>query len=270
MTRSSPRPRKRFGQHFLEPAWVRKVVAAADPKPGDQFLEIGPGRGALTLALAPRVRRIVGVEIDRDLAASLAAAAPSHVRIVPGDFLDLDVASLIATEFDAGAAPTRVIGNLPYNASSPILFRIMASADLFADATLMLQREVADRLLANVGTGDYGVLSVLVAVHADVVRLLDLPPGAFRPPPKVRSTVIGLRFHPPVVPRERLPRFEHLVRGIFQHRRKTIANALRGAFPDLDPSRLSGHLAEAGLDGRRRPETLEVAELSRLARLIGE
>lgn len=261
------RARKRFGQHFLEPAWVRKVVDAAAPETTDTYLEIGPGRGALTLALAPRVARIVAVEIDRDLAASLSAIAPINVRVVQADFLVVDLAALLRAEV-ADSRRVRAIGNLPYNVSSPILFRLLEHAGYFVDATLMLQREVADRLVARRGTGDYGVLTVLTRVHAEVTRLLDLPPGAFRPPPKVRSSVVRLRFHPPDVAADVLPRFERLVRGIFQQRRKTLSNAVRAAFPEVDAARAAGWIAGSGLDGARRPETLEVAELTRLAQLI--
>lgn len=258
------RARKRLGQHFLEPAWVRKVADAIAPEREDQFLEIGPGTGALTIALAPRVDRIVAVEIDRELAVDLAARSPHNVHIIAGDFLETDLSILLTQEFRTGAR-VRVVGNLPYNASSPILFRLITVARCFTDATLMLQREVADRLVARRGTAEYGVLTVLTTVHAQVTRLLEVPPGAFRPPPKVRSTIVRLHFHAPSVDPALLPRFERLVRAVFQHRRKTVANAIRGASCDLDPAEVLRALAAAGIDGARRPETLEVAEFTRLA-----
>src|SRR5918999_1788866 len=186
MVNERPRPRKRFGQHFLEPAWVAKLVDVVRPSPDDTFLEIGPGRGALTRALAPKVARIVAVEIDRDLAAELPSRAPANVHVITGDFLEVDLAALLRDE----AQPLRVVGNLPYNVSSPILFRLLAAADegrRFRDATVMLQREVADRIVADAGTEGYGTLAVQVGLLADVDRLLVLPPGAFRPPPKVTS-----------------------------------------------------------------------------------
>jgi 16S rRNA (adenine1518-N6/adenine1519-N6)-dimethyltransferase len=263
------RPRKRFGQHFLEPAWARKVVDAASPGPTDVFLEIGPGRGALTTILAPRVAEVVAVEIDRDLAAALSARALPNVRAVTGDFLDVDLPTLLARDGAASKrGAIRAIGNLPYNVSSLILFRLLDVADEFSDATLMLQREVADRLLAPADTSEYGVLSVLTRIHADVARVLDLPPGAFRPPPKVRSAVVRLTFRTPLVDRGAQPAVVRLVRGVFQHRRKTLANALRGSRPDLDADRILDALAEAGVDGRRRPETLEVTEFRRLAECL--
>src|SRR5687768_18528179 len=136
-----PPARKRFGQHFLEPAWVAKLVDAVAPAAGETFLEIGPGRGALTRALAPRVARLIAVEIDRDLAASLPGQLPQHVRVIEGDFLDVDVAELLATE----GGPVRVVGNLPYNVASPTLFKLLHAADegrCISDATIMLQKEV--------------------------------------------------------------------------------------------------------------------------------
>ena len=190
------RLRKRFGQHFLEPAWVRKVVDTIAPGPDGSMLEIGPGGGALTLALAPRVSRLVAVEIDRDLADALEPRLPPHVTLVRGDFLKMDLAALCATM----PRPVRVVGNLPYNISSPILFRLLAAHDegrLIADATLMLQREVAQRLAASPGGAEYGVLALQAALTADVTLRLALPPGAFRPPPKVESAVVHLAFRPP-------------------------------------------------------------------------
>ena len=218
--------RKRFGQHFLEPAWVTKVVDAIAPSNDDTFLEIGPGRGALTNALASRARRIVGVEIDRDLARELPARVPSNVTVVTGDFLDIDLDAVLR---DA-PIPLRVAGNLPYNVSSPILFRLLGAADegrRFRDATLMLQKEVADRLVAKPGTSGYGVLAIQVGLLADVTRLLNLPPGAFRPAPKVTSALVGIRFRPAHADVGNRATFEHLVRAVFLQRRKTLLNALR-------------------------------------------
>jgi 16S rRNA (adenine1518-N6/adenine1519-N6)-dimethyltransferase len=260
-----PRPRKRFGQHFLEPAWVAKVVDALDARPDDRFIEIGPGRGALTRALAPRVAELVAVEIDRDLAAHLAATAPPHVTIVTADFLAIDPARLTAA-----GAPVRVVGNLPYNVGAPILFRLFhwsAGGSAVRDATVMLQREVADRMLASPGTGEYGVLSVYTALYADAARLLTLPPGAFRPPPQVTSTVLGLRFRPPAVDVGTREAFDAIVRGTFAHRRKTLLNALRPAADRLgrDPAAL---IARAGLDPGARPGDLSLADFAALARAV--
>jgi 16S rRNA (adenine1518-N6/adenine1519-N6)-dimethyltransferase len=266
MTPARPRARKRFGQHFLEPPWVAKLIAALSPAPDDVFLEIGPGRGALTRPLAPRVGRLVAVEIDRDLAAALPSELPSHVRIVPGDVLDVDLEELLRGE----RRPVRVVGNLPYNVSSPILFKLLHAADegrRLSDATLMLQKEVADRLVARPGTADYGSLAIQVALLADVDRLLTLPPGAFRPPPKVTSAVVRLRFRPRLVDVGDPAVFERIVRGVFLQRRKTLLNALGPVADSL--GRSARELIErAGVDPGLRPQALTVADMGRLSRAV--
>lgn len=260
------RPRKRFGQHFLEPAWVDKLVTSIDPAPSDVFLEVGPGRGALTLALAPRVARVIAVEIDRDLAAALPSRVPPNVQIVQGDFLRTDFNDLLG----GIPAPVRVIGNLPYNVASPILFQLLHAAlhgRRFRDATLMLQKEVADRLSAGPGTGDYGALAIQVGLLADVDRLLTLPPGAFRPPPKVTSAVVRLRFREPLAEVPDLRAFERVVRGLFLQRRKTLLNALRPQVEarGLDPAQV---IERAGLDPGVRPADLTVHDMARLTRAV--
>ena len=257
------RSRKRFGQHFLEAAWVTKLIDAVKPSRSDTFLEIGAGRGALTQALAPRVKRLIAVEIDRDLAAELSLDVSANVRVVEADCLDVDLDALLTGE----AAPVRVIGNLPYNISSPILFRLLAAHDegrLIADATLMLQREVADRIVARPGGSDYGVLAIQTALQADVERLLTLPPGAFRPPPKVTSAVVALRFHQARVDVGDRRAFERLVRGMFTQRRKTLLNALRPV-TGLDAAGVRQVLEHVGVDPNRRPQTLTLEEVGRLA-----
>jgi len=257
------RARRRFGQHFLQPEWAAKVLAAIDPQPGDLFLEIGPGTGALTLPLAARAGRVVAVEIDRDLASELGRRAPPNAHIVQGDLLDVDLPSLVPRE----AARVRVAGNLPYNVSSPILRRLFALHDAdvrMTDATLMLQREVAARLAARPGTREYGVLTVLTARHARVEALLHLPPGAFRPAPKVHSSLIRLQFRASgdhlVLPL----RFEALVQAAFGQRRKRLSNALR-RFAEAEGTSAAAALARAGIDPARRPETLTLAEFAALA-----
>jgi len=260
------RTRKRFGQHFLQPAWVGKVVDIINPSPADTFLEIGPGTGALTRALAPRAGRIIGVEIDRDLAAELADGAPPHVRIVTDNFLDVDLAALLAD----CPGPVRVVGNLPYNVSSPILFRLLAHHEggvRLSDATLMLQAEVAERLASPPGGSEYGVLAIQASLHAEVTRRLTLPPGAFRPAPKVTSAVVTLRFHPPSADVGDPAVFERVVRGVFTQRRKTLLNALRPV-TGLDTSAIQSLLAAAGIDPNRRPQTLTVADAAALAREV--
>jgi 16S rRNA (adenine1518-N6/adenine1519-N6)-dimethyltransferase len=255
--------RKRFGQHFLEPVWADKVVGAIAPTPADVFLEIGPGHGILTLRLAPRVERLIAVEIDRDLIAGLAPTLPSNVSIVEGDVLELDLARILPDR------DIRVAGNLPYNVSSPIIFRLfeLQSQRRLIDATLMLQREVADRIVAAPGTAEYGVLSILTQWRADVTRVLALPAGAFRPPPRVKSALVRLAFRPPSVPVRDPAVFEGLVRSVFTQRRKTLANALAPfASQSTLPARLA--LAAAGIAPARRAETLEIVEIARLADLF--
>ena len=267
--------RKRFGQHFLEPAWVEKVVRAIDPRPDEAFLEIGPGGGALTRPLAARARSVVAYEIDRDLAAALRAAHIPNLTVVEGDFLAADVQAEVLRQSPIPnqsalinhQSSIRVSGNLPYNVASPILFKL---AELYAgglpiaDATVMLQREVADRLAARPGTSEYGVLSVLVQHVARVELLLKLPAGAFRPPPTVLSTLVRLRFHAPDPPVADPIAFAAVVQAVFTRRRKTLANALL-AYAPMARGSAAGALAAARIDGRRRPETLTVEEFARLA-----
>lgn len=267
------RAKKRYGQHFLEPQWADKLLAAIGPQPADRFLEIGPGAGALTLRLAPRVAHLTAVEVDRGMIDALAPRLPPNVALVHADFLDFDLGSI-------GAGPLRVAGNLPYNVSSPILFKLLtkvagtfprtvpatfgAGGPALVDATLMVQREVAERISAPPGGREYGVLAILVRLHADARQVLALPPGAFRPMPKVHSSVVSLRFRPPVTAPTDQGLFVAMVRSMFTQRRKTLANALR-TFGESAGARASDVLAEAGIEPGLRPETLQLDELVRLA-----
>jgi 16S rRNA (adenine1518-N6/adenine1519-N6)-dimethyltransferase len=266
------RARQRFAQHFLEPAWVRKLVERIEPTAGDGILEIGAGRGALTRALAPLVCRLVAVEIDRDLAAALATGAPANVGVVEGDVLRVDLGA-IADALAVAVGPqgrVRVVGNLPYNISSPILFRLLGLARAGApvhDAIVMLQREVADRVTAEPGTGDWGPLAACIQLRADVRRLLALPPGAFRPAPAVQSAVLRLEFRAPRVAVGDEALFGTLVRALFGQRRKTVLNALR-AFAATYGHDAAGLLAAASIAPGRRPETLNLAELAALTAAV--
>jgi 16S rRNA (adenine1518-N6/adenine1519-N6)-dimethyltransferase len=266
------RPRKRFGQHFLESTWAGKVADAVAPRASDVLLEVGPGRGAITHLLSAAAARVIAFEIDRDLVSSLRETVRPNVAIVEADFLAVNADAVRGELRRAGVPPTaplRVAGNLPYNVASPILFKLLELVDEglpISEAVVMLQREVADRLTARPGTKEYGVLSVLIRHRADVERLLALPAGAFRPPPKVQSAVVRLRFHSPAPPPKRSDLFEALTKAIFTRRRKTLANALR-AFRSEGASEA---LDRAGLDGRRRPETLAIHELVALADAFGE
>ena len=276
MNSARPRPLKRLGQHFLSPVWAAKVVDAIDPQPGDVFLEIGPGTGALTRPLAARGMPVVAIEIDKRLAGDLARDAPPNVTVWSGDILEMNVVPLLLglqpqRPPDAPGAPAqrpryRVVGNLPYYIASPILFRLVqlfGEHRVFEDATVMVQREVADRLLARPRSKEYGVLTVMLTLHSRITRRLDLPPGAFPPPPKVHSTLVRLEFGPPRVRvvDERL--FERLVKAMFSKRRKTLANALKGVTPSPPAA-----LAHAGIDPRRRPETLSLEEIAKLVEFV--
>src|SRR5262245_5105033 len=269
----SQRARKRFGQHFLEPAWVEKVVRAIVPRPEDTFIEIGPGRVALTRPLAARAKQVFAYEIDRDLAAELRTEAIPHVTVVEGDVLETLAAQSPSPQLPSprqlapSPQPLRVAGNLPYNAASPIMFKL---ADLFAagipigDATLMLQREVADRLVAAPGTREYGVTRLLPHHIATIAILLKPPADPVRPAPRVLAALVRLRFRPPLPTVSSPEAFTRVVRAVFTRRRKPLANALLAV--DTTRQRSFGPvLEEAGLDGRRRPETLTLAEFVRLA-----
>jgi len=261
-----PRARKRFGQHFLEPAWVARLVDRLQPVETDTFLEIGPGRGALTRPLAQRVGRLVCVEIDRDLVAAITPTLPPNTTIIAGDVLQLDLPAILASL----PGPVRVVGNLPYNVSSPILFALLRAAgdgQAIGDATLMLQQEVAERLMATPGRAEYGTLAVQVGLVADLELLLTLPPGAFRPPPQVTSSLVRLRFHPPTYQVGDQVAFERIVRGVFLQRRKMLGNALKPVADSLGAT-VEAILEKSGVDPRKRPQDLTVEEFASLARAV--
>jgi 16S rRNA (adenine1518-N6/adenine1519-N6)-dimethyltransferase len=270
------RPRKRFAQHFLAPAWARRVVEAIGRQPGDVFLEIGAGRGAITFPLSVTGAPILAVEVDRDLVADLASRVPPNVTLVAGDALTVDLIPYLTglePQHPAGSMGTggltrrfRIIGNLPYNLTTPILFRLIEwhrRHAMFTDATLMVQREVADRLTARPDTRDWGVLGISAQVHAAITKVLDLPPGAFSPPPKVRSALIRLTFGPPTVRIVDEPLFDDLLRALFSQRRKTLTNALK-RFDVRAPSALD----DLGINGRRRAETLQLTEIAGLVAAV--
>ncbi len=246
--------------------WAEKVVRAAGVDAADVVVEIGPGRGAITNLLAARAAHVIAYEIDRELVPALRATAAPNLTIVRADFLDQTTAAIRDELLRAGVDPAvlRVIGNLPYNVASPILFKLLALRGeglAITNATAMLQREVADRITAAPGTKDYGVLSVLIQQQAEVRRVLALPPGAFRPAPKVHSAVVTLQFHAPDPAPQSQARFEALTKAIFTRRRKTLANALQ-AYRSTGAREA---LQLAGIDGRRRPETLAIPELIALS-----
>jgi 16S rRNA (adenine1518-N6/adenine1519-N6)-dimethyltransferase len=248
-----PRPRKRFGQHFLtDRHYLRRIVEAIAPREGESMLEIGPGTGLLTAELVQVVRPLHVVEVDRDLAAELARRfPPERLTVHEGDVLEFDLATL--------PAPLRVVGNLPYNISTPILFRLEADAARLGDCVFLLQKEVVDRMVAAPDTAEYGRLSVMLQSRFAMARLLDVPAGAFTPPPKVESAVVRMR--PLGEDRERAKDeglFRAIVAAAFSQRRKTLRNAARALVPV--PA-----YAVAGIDPARRGETLSVHEFVALA-----
>ena len=262
------RSQRKFAQHFLEQTWVNKLVKSIKPQPSDLIVEIGAGRGALTLALAPSVYRLIAVEIDRGLAIRLAEHLPATVLLIPDDFLLVDLPEIIKPYTQHSRL--RVVGNLPYNISSQILFHLLklqTSRELFNDATLMLQREVADRVVATAGDRNYGPVAIMTNVHADVRRLMTLPPGAFRPAPRVHSAVVQLKFRKPRISLSQYCVFERLVRTVFQRRRKTLLNALKpyAEAVGVDPVKV---IESAKIDPTRRPETLELFEYKELTKVV--
>ena len=253
------RARKRFGQHFLhDPGVLRRIVDAIDPRPGERVIEIGPGRGALTLPLLERCRRLEVIEIDRDLVPLLRerAAGVGELVVHEADVLEVDFAAL-----HGGGAKLRVCGNLPYNISTPLLFHLLESRALIADMHFMLQKEVVDRIVAPPGSKTYGRLTVMLAAACSSKALFRVGRGAFQPPPAVDSAVVRLVPHASdPFPLPDPARFARVVAAAFSMRRKTLRNSLRGL---VDAAQFTA----AGVDADRRPETLAPAEFARLAAL---
>jgi 16S rRNA (adenine1518-N6/adenine1519-N6)-dimethyltransferase len=240
--------RKRFGQHFLhDPGVLKRIVEAIAPAPGDALVEIGPGEGALTRPLLERLRHLTAIEIDRDLAARL-------TEEFPGDRLTVITADALDYDFSVFPSGMRIVGNLPYNISTPLLFHLARFADRVRDMHFMLQREVVERMVAKHSTPDYGRLSVMLQTRFEMRKLFNVAPGAFRPPPKVDSAVVRL-----VPLREKMQCdqavFEKIVREAFSARRKTLRNALPLEAADYE---------ELGIDPKLRPENLSPADYARI------
>lgn len=249
------RPRKRFGQHFLHDAEViARLVSAIRPGERDHVVEIGPGEGVLTGPLLEAGARVTAIELDRDLAAALPERLgfPERLEVIQADVLQVDLAAV-------GGAGMRVVGNLPYNISTPIMFRLFEWRELIADMHFMLQKEVVDRLVAGPGSKQYGRLSVMAAFHCRMERLFNVPPDAFRPPPKVDSAII--RMIPKALDEATLARLtplEDVVRRAFGQRRKTLRNALKGLVDE-------NQLESAGVDPKARAETVPLEGFLTLA-----
>ncbi len=251
------RAKKHFGQHFLhDPSVIDKILLALSPRQGEAVVEIGPGRGALTRSLLAAVGELDVVEIDPDVLPELESrcAGLGTLRIHRLDVLRFDFAELARQR-----GTLRIVGNLPYNISTPLLFHILDQRGCMRDAHFMLQKEVAERLAAEPGGGDYGRLSVMVQYHCAVTSLFNVKPGAFSPPPRVDSSVV--RLVPYASPPHRADDenwFGLVVNTAFQQRRKTLRNAVKRL---MDAETIE----KAGLDPNQRPETLSVANFVALA-----
>ncbi len=251
-----PPVRKRYGQHFLhDPGVIRRIVEAVDPRPGERLLEIGPGLGALTLPLLDAAGRLEAVEIDRDLADRLEGLTRDRgeLHLHRADALRFDLGEL-------GEGPDlRIVGNLPYNISTPLLFRLLAAHTRIRDLHLMLQREVVERMQARPGGRPYGRLSVMIQYRCRIEPLFTIGKGAFRPAPKVESAFVRLiQLDAPPVTIHDEARFGTLVTQAFSRRRKTLRNALCGLLSEPE-------IRALGLDPGVRPERLGLAEFARLS-----
>jgi 16S rRNA (adenine1518-N6/adenine1519-N6)-dimethyltransferase len=252
-------PRKRFGQHFLhDPGVIRRIVAAIAPRPGDHLVEIGPGEGAITLELLRAAGRLDAIELDRDLVEPLGArsAGVGELTVHSADALRFDFCALAR----AGER-LRVVGNLPYNISTPLLFHLLGQVHCIRDMHFMLQKEVVERMAAAPGGRDYGRLSVMLQARCEVTPLFSIGPGAFRPPPKVDSAVVRL------VPLAQRPDiadqavFARIVAAAFAQRRKTLRNALKGLLT-------ADAIAALGIEPGTRAEQLPLDDFVRLANAV--
>lgn len=248
-------PRKRFGQNFLQNQHIiQQIIQAIHPQPEDNMLEIGPGLGALTLPLMQNLNHLKAVEIDRDLQQYLTSMAHGKLTIIPADALTLD--------YQQFGTRLRIVGNLPYNISTPLLLHLLYYINSIEDMYFMLQKEVVERMAATPGCKAYGRLSVMLQYHCEVEYLFDVPPEAFSPQPKVDSAVVRLTPHHEspydvVVIKE----LEKIVASSFAMRRKTLANNLKGVVSVVD-------LNQLGIDASKRPEQISVVEYVKLAKFI--
>jgi len=251
-------PRKHLGQHFLNDRnIIRKIIRVIDVQPGEHLVEIGPGRGALTRALLERGVPLDVIEIDRELAAELPRVLPAtQLRVHCADALKFDFSSL------GGTTPLRLVGNLPYNISTPLLFHLLGFSALFRDLHVMLQKEVVDRIIAGPGSKTYGRLSLAVQARCSAERLFNISPGCFTPPPKVDSAFLHLVPQPPGrLPIRSLSDFDLVVTRAFGMRRKRLANALKGT---LDEAAIRSADVDPGL----RAEQLDLHSFIRLGNLV--
>ncbi|OOZ39960.1 16S rRNA (adenine(1518)-N(6)/adenine(1519)-N(6))-dimethyltransferase [Solemya pervernicosa gill symbiont] len=255
-------PRKRFGQNFLhDPHIIHRIVQSISPQQGETVVEIGPGLGAITEPLLKLCGAMQIVELDRDLVPKLAERLGplGEVAIHQADALKFDFASI-----RQGDQPLRVVGNLPYNISTPLIFHLLSYAGLIKDMHFMLQKEVVDRLAASPGTSDYGRLSVMVQYRCAVTKLIDVGPGAFNPPPKVDSAVVRIAPYLELpFPVDSESDLAELVSSAFGQRRKTLRNNLKHLMDDAD-------YAALGIDPSIRAERLTVEQLTQLANQLSD
>ena len=266
--RSSPfRPKKSLGQHFLrDPLLIERILASAKFDKSSTVLEIGPGTGALTFPLASCVRHLIAVEKDGTLAEKLRAdlrrEGIGNVTLIHEDILKLDMAPLSEEKIE-------VIGNIPYNISSPLIEMLIRNRELIPRAILTLQHELAARLTASPGNKQYGALTVLIQYHARLSPLLEVPRQAFFPKPKVSSTVVQFEFSRPFPRRvDSEDSLRKVVRAAFAHRRKTLLNSLRGTFPSWGVQSLLSAMEHCAIDPQRRAETLSMDDFINLTEAV--
>lgn len=250
------RPRKRFGQHFLHDRnIIDKIIRAIDPREDDRLIEIGPGQGALTFPLLKLCKRLTAIELDRDLVPRLQqqAGAGEQLEIVNADILKFELNSLSGGRY-------RIVGNLPYNISTPLMFHLLDSIEKIQDMHFMVQKEVAQRIVARVGIRNYGRLSVMIQNYCDCQYLFDVAPASFTPPPKVDSAVIRMIPYPkPIIDQSDFQVFSEIVQTAFNQRRKTITNSLRSIVD-------SEMIDSCAIDTRLRAENLSLQDYANLAK----
>jgi 16S rRNA (adenine1518-N6/adenine1519-N6)-dimethyltransferase len=260
-------PRKGWGQHFLvDRNILNKVIRTAEINEKDVVLEVGPGLGEMTIGLAKKAKKVITVEIDPKFVEILKKKFVdySNVEVVNSDILKVDFKQFLKKE----GRPIKVVANLPYQISTPLLFRFVESRELFSTLTLMLQREVAERMIAPPGGKDYGPLSIFVQVIANFSIPFFVKPTAFYPPPKVESAVIHMAWkEKPMVEIKDEEWFKKIVKGCFSYRRKTLSNALKHSDLSL-PHDIEPRIKTIGIDPQRRPETLSIQEFANLAEVL--
>ena len=260
-------PRKKWGQHFLvDRNILNKVIRTARVEKEDVVLEVGPGLGEMTLALARQVKRVIAIEIDLKLVAILNKKMKDYpnVEVVKGDILKVDFRQFLKRE----GHPIKVVANLPYQISTPLLFRFIESKEAFSTFTLMLQKEVAERMVAPPGRKEYGPLSIFIQIFLDVSIRFFIKPSAFFPPPKVESAVVHMVWkEKPMIETNDEEWFKRVVRACFGYRRKTLVNALKHSELFL-PEPVELKMEAIGIDPRRRPETLTIQEFAGLAEAL--